>query len=133
MCVMRTFKIYSFRTSGQDGGIGKHDLSPYTTTAKITTRLQNKYHPESSENRVVWKSNNQGIKEVMFIQTGRRGRERHGEVQRDVDTWNGQSHTHVQWINIGRDTLGVRDTSPRPYHPTQGSSTKKVSPYNFWL
>ena len=38
------------RTSGQDGGVGKHGLPPYTTTTKITTRLQNKYHPESSEN-----------------------------------------------------------------------------------
>ena len=39
------------------------------------TRLQNKYHPESSENRAVWKSNNQRFKEATFIQMGRRGRD----------------------------------------------------------
>ena len=60
-------------TSGQDGGIGKHGLTPCITTAKIATTLQNKYHPESSENLAVWKSDNQGIKEVTLIQTGRRG------------------------------------------------------------
>ena len=33
---------------------------PYhSTTAKITTKLQNNYDPESSENRTVLKSNNQ--------------------------------------------------------------------------
>ena len=75
------------RTSGQDGGIGKHGLPPHTTTAKITSRLQNKYHPESSENRAVWKSNNQGIKEATFIQIGRRGRdpEKLGEMQRGAE------------------------------------------------
>ena len=33
----------------------------------------NKYHPEPSENRAIWKSDNQGFKEAKFIQTGRRG------------------------------------------------------------
>ena len=33
-----------------DGGIGKHRLPPRITTAKITTKLQNYSHPESSEN-----------------------------------------------------------------------------------
>ena len=42
---------------------------------KITTKLQNNNCPRSSENQAVWKSNNQGIKEVTFIQTGRRGRD----------------------------------------------------------
>ena len=40
---------------------------------------------------------------------------------------------HVWWIKIGRDTLGVRDPSPTPDHPAQGSSARKISPYNFWL
>ena len=66
----------------EDGGIGKHILPPHTTTAKITTRLQKKYHPDSSENRSVWKSDNQIFKDATFIQTGRKGRdmERQGEV-----------------------------------------------------
>ena len=29
----------------QDGGVSKHSLPPHTTTAKITTKLQNNYHP----------------------------------------------------------------------------------------
>ena len=60
-------------TSGQDGGAGKHGLPPCTTTAKNMTKLQNNHHPEWSENQAEWKSDNQGIKEVTFIQTDRRG------------------------------------------------------------
>ena len=69
-------------TSGQVGGIAKHASTPHTTTAKITTRLQNKYHLDSSENQAVWKSDNQGFKEATFIQMGRRDgdTEWHGEV-----------------------------------------------------
>ena len=46
-------KEIRYYTSSQDGGIGKHASPPHTTAAKITTRLQNKYHPELSKNRVV--------------------------------------------------------------------------------
>ena len=42
--------------SRQDGGIGKHALPPCTTIAKITTGLQNKYHPDLSEKWAVGKS-----------------------------------------------------------------------------
>ena len=60
--------------SGQDGGAVKHGSPPRTNTAKITTKLQNNYYyPELPENQAVWKSNNQGIKGVAFIQMGRRG------------------------------------------------------------
>ena len=55
------------RTSGQDGGVGKLHI----TTEKIKTRLQNKFHPDSSENQAVWKSDNQGLKEATYIQIGR--------------------------------------------------------------
>ena len=54
------------QTFGQDGGVGKHASPLCTTTGKITTRLQNKYHAELSENQTVWKFNNQGFKEVTF-------------------------------------------------------------------
>ena len=49
---------------------------------KNTATLQNKYHPESSENQAVWKSDNQGFKAATFIQTDRKGRdaERHGDM-----------------------------------------------------
>ena len=29
--------------------------------------------------------------------------------------------------------LGVRDPSPTLDHPSQGSTAKKISPYDFWL
>ena len=37
------------------------------------------------------------------------------------------------WIIIWRDTSEVRDPSPRPDYPAQGSSTRKINPHNFWL
>ena len=73
-------------TSGQARGIGKHTSPPRTTITKNTAILQNKssprgdpvtqsvssrylykYHPELSENRAVWKADNQGFKEATFI------------------------------------------------------------------
>ena len=60
---------------------------------------------------------------------GRRGR----DTQRGMDMWDRLSHTHVWWIKIRRDTLGVRDRSPTPDHPAQGSSAGKINPHNFWL
>ena len=35
--------------------------------------MKNKKQPELTENQTVWKSDNQGVKEDTFIQTGRRG------------------------------------------------------------
>ena len=37
--------------------------------------MKNKNQPELTENRTVWKSDNQGDKEETFIQTSRRGRD----------------------------------------------------------
>ena len=73
------FKSRKVGISSQDGGKGKHGSCPHTTTAKITTKVQSKLHPELSENRDVWKSDKHGIKEVIFMQTGRR--------DRDVEMW----------------------------------------------
>ena len=55
------------RTSGQGGGVGKQASPLCTSIAKTTATLQNKYHPELSENRAVWKADNQGFKEATFI------------------------------------------------------------------
>ena len=57
------------QTSGQGGGIGKHTSPLHTTIAKNIATVQNKYHPELSENQAVWTSNNQGSKEITFIQS----------------------------------------------------------------
>ena len=42
---------------------------------KDNNKFKNKKQPELTENRTVWKSNNQGVKEETFIQTGRRARD----------------------------------------------------------
>ena len=108
-------------TSGQDGGIYKHALPPCTTTEKITSRPQKKYHLELSENPTVWKPDNQGFKEAKFIQTGSRGRdtETGGDVQRCsvVQRQNRRSHIHMWWIKISSDALGARDPSPTQARP----------------
>ena len=67
----KLIKIYEFMTSSQDGGVGRHTVPP-RTTKRTTTNLKKK-HPEPTENRTVWKSNNQGVKEKTLIQTSRRG------------------------------------------------------------
>ena len=45
--------------------------------------------------------------------------------------WNRQSHIHLWWIKFGKDVLGARDSSHRPDHAAQGSSTRKINPHNF--
>ena len=47
-------------------------LPPRTTKKKDNNKFKNKKQ-ELTENRTVWKSDNQGVKEGTFIQTGRRG------------------------------------------------------------
>ena len=51
-------------------------------------QFKNKKQPELTENRAVWKSDNQGDKEETYIQTGRRGRD--GQPGRE-DLWQGGS------------------------------------------
>ena len=50
------------RTSCRDGDVGEHSLSPHTTIAKNTTRLQNKFHPELSDNRAMWNPTSRDLK-----------------------------------------------------------------------
>ena len=59
------------KTSGQDGGVGRHTVPPRTTKRRTTTDLKTK-KPEPTQNQTVWKSDNQRVKEA-FIQTGRKG------------------------------------------------------------
>ena len=67
MWEMTKLKIHGVWTSSQDGGVGRHASSPYATTRRITTNLKTKNHPELPENRNVWKPDNQGFKEIIFI------------------------------------------------------------------
>ena len=49
-------------------------------------QFKNKKQPALTENQTVWKSDNQGVKEETFIQTGRRGGD--GQMSGD-DSWQG--------------------------------------------
>ena len=60
-------------TSGQDGDVGRHAVPPRTTKRRTTTSLKTEKQPELPENRTVWKSDNQRVKEKTFIQTYRKG------------------------------------------------------------
>ena len=61
--------------SSQDGGVGRHTVPPHTTKRRTTTNLKTKKQPELTENRTVWKFNNQGVKEETFIQTASQRRD----------------------------------------------------------
>ena len=65
--------INNIWTSSQYGGIGRHCASSHQK--KDSNKFKNGKKPELTENQTVWKSNNQGVKEETFIQTGRRGRD----------------------------------------------------------
>ena len=110
-------------------------------------KLQLNYKTNTTQNhqkiKLYGRPNNQGFKEAIFIQMGRRGRdaERGREVLRAMEPqsgmerqWNQKSNIHMWWIKIGRDTSGARDPNPKQNQPAaQGSSTRKINPYNFWL
>ena len=72
-------------SSCQDGGIGGNILLPRKTKKKDNNQFKSNKQAELPENRTVWNSNNQGIKET-FIQNGRRGGE--GQMSRE-DLWQG--------------------------------------------
>ena len=66
-------------------------------------QFKNKKQPELTENRTVWKSDNQGDKEETFIQTGRRGGD--GQLGRE-DSWQGGGWQTQQggglWSKVGK-------------------------------
>ena len=96
---------------------------------KDNNKCKNKKQPELPENRTVWKSNNQGVKEETFIQTGRRGGDgqpgQRGLVasQRLVD----QVVPHLHADKLG----GTIKEQDRPHNPGFQHSEKK--PQNHWL
>ena len=61
--------------SGQDGGVGRYTVPPCTTKRRTTTNLEKKISRTARISNCMEKSNNQGVKEETFIQTGRRGRD----------------------------------------------------------
>ena len=59
---LANLKKMTFWTSSQDGGVSRHTVPPPTTKRRTKTILKNKLM-ELTENRTVWKSDNQGVKE----------------------------------------------------------------------
>ena len=61
-----------------------------------------------------------------------RGVEMQGPAERHREAEWAVPHPQV----VGKNWEGyltVRDPSPTPDHPAQGSSAKKISPHSFWL
>ena len=80
---------------------------------------QNEETRELTENRTVWKSDNQGVKEETFIQTRRMwgdGQLGTKELWQGGGWQTGQPHIHVR-INkedkLGRDGVPSRETKPQ--------------------
>ena len=86
LVILKFIPSRNSQASGQDGGVGRHTVPPRTTKRQTTTIKKKKQNPELTENRTVWKPDNQRVKEETFIQTSRRGRdgqprqETHGKV-----------------------------------------------------
>ena len=95
-------------------------MPPRTTKRRTTTNVKTKT-PEVTENRTVWKSDNQGVKKETFIQTGRRGRDGQPvkeDSQQGRGLQTGQSHICVQ---IKWEEQPGNETD----NTTQGSSAGK--------
>ena len=132
-------KMREIWTSGQDGGVGRYTLPPCTTKQRTATHLKTKNNQNWQKIELVWKSNNQGVKEEPFIQTGRRGgdgqpgwRGHEARLQlEDQGRWGGGwssrwSHICV-WINR-EEQLGIEAD-----HTTEGSRVGEIKPQNLWL
>ena len=86
------------KTASQDGGISRLALSPYIPKEALQLTSKQK-HPELTENQTVLKSNNQGFKEDIFIQMGRRDRERElAQRGSGVVVGGGAVVTRWQWL-----------------------------------
>ena len=87
-------------------------------------QFKNKKQPELTENQTVWKSDNQGVKEETFIQTGRRGRDgQPGQRRCEAKQWLedlGVLHSHAGKLG---GTTGEQD---RPHNP--GFQHREIKP-----
>ena len=84
-------------------------------------QFKNKNQPELTENRTVWKSDNQGHKEETFIQTSRRGGHGQpgGEDSRPGGGWRTQRGGRL-WSQVGKAAAGLVTD-----HATHSSSVGK--------
>ena len=91
----------------------KTHSAPSHNQKKDNNKCKNKKQPELTENRTVWKSDNQGIKEKAFIQTrrsGRDGQQGRNDSWQGSSWWRGQSHI-LMHINREEQLGGLRQTA----------------------
>ena len=95
-----------------------------TTTAKITTKLQNNYHQDCHKIKLY------GSPTTKELKKSHSSRWVGGaEMHRDAE-WAVPPHmVDKNWEQY----LRSEDPSPTPDHPAKGSSDRKISPHNFWL
>ena len=92
---------------------------------KDNNKFKNNKQLDLTENQTIWKSNNQGVKEETFTQTGGRGGD--GQLGRE-DSWQGSGWrtrgSHIcMWIPR-RNKWGVRQTM-KPRVPVWGNKASK--------
>ena len=104
---------------------------------KENNKFKNKKQPELTGNQTVWKTDNQGVKEETFIQTGRRGRDRQTE-QRRLSEKQGMADQSRQQLDdstvrhLCADKLvGTAGDQDRLSNP--GFQCRELKPQNLWL
>ena len=113
-------------TSGQDGGVGSrkiHFVSSHNQK-KDNNQFKNKKQPELPENQNRSKSDNHGVKEKTFIQTGRRGRDGQLGQRRPKARWNWRTRWAKQWLadwavphSCADKPEGTTGEQDRPHNP----------------
>ena len=92
-------------------------------------KFKNKKQPELTENRIVWKWDNQGVKEETFIQTSRRG----GDRQPGGKDWRqGSGWWLAEWMvpHSSADKPGGTTGEPdRPHNP--GFLHREIKPQTY--
>ena len=86
-----------------------------TTIAKNTTRLQNKYHPELSENLAVWNLTTKDSKKLHSsrwagVAEMQRREERHGKTQRSTERGREVWRLRVAWKGMEMGMGGPTST-----------------------
>ena len=93
---------------------------------KDNNKFKNRKQPELPENRTVWKSDNQEVKEETFIQTSRKGGNRQLGQRGHVARW-----WLVEWavLHLCAEKLGgTTGEQHRPHNP--GFQCRGIKPQN---
>ena len=98
-------------------------MLPHTTKIRTTGKFKNIKQPELLENRTVWKSDNQGVKEETFTQTGMRDADRQ-LGRRGCEARQQLVVPHLHEDKLG-GTTGEQDTPCNP-----GFQHREIKPQN---